>query len=281
MTARDRTHASWEARPRRSPTRGRQPRSRRARAVSRRGAAHVALGGRARPGRHRPAGDLAERRGDRAHRHGVPAADVVDRRRPGGAERPQGRVDRVVDVGEVAGGRAVAVDREGAAARERLAHPAHRHVGPLAGSVDREEAQPHAAQAAGLGERGQILARPLDHPVGGDRPRGRAVLARRAAAGVPVHRRGRRPDEPRHAGIEGRADEPVGRVEVVAQARPEPVAEAAAHPGPAGEVHQPRAAAQRPPPGRPRPGRPRRGRSAARRRGGRGSPPCPPWGTGR
>ena len=31
-----------------------------------------------------------------------------------------------------------------------------------------------------------------------------------------------------------------------------------------------------PPPGRPRPGRPRRGRGAARRRGGRGSPPCRP-----
>jgi hypothetical protein len=94
------------------------------------------------------------------------AADVVDRRRTAGDSGAHRRVDGVGDVGEVAGLRAVAVERERRAGEERLAEPPHRHVRALARPEDGEVAQPDRRQPVRAVDLREVLARMLRHAVG-------------------------------------------------------------------------------------------------------------------
>ena len=121
---------------------------------------------------------------------------------------------------------AVAVEVERPALGESKSHAREGHVRALPRAEGVEVAQdddvePEAPRICP----GEVLARQLGDPVGGDRPRLR-VLGRREALGVAVHGgRGRVDDA--HAALDGRLEQALGGEHVVAHVVREDVAEAA------------------------------------------------------
>ena len=103
----------------------------------------------------------------------------------------------VVDVGELADLRAVAVTRERGAVDRGLAQPVDRHVGPLPRTEHREVPQRDRVHAPVLGvQAAEVLGRELGHAVRAERL-GQVGLDRRVARLVAVHRRRRRVDDAR------------------------------------------------------------------------------------
>ena len=197
----------------------------------------------------RPARDLLEQRDRLVHRGLERAADVV--RAAAALHRRDRPVDDVADIRPAARLRAVAVELEGAAGREREGDSRERHVGPLARPERVEVAQHHAVEAELARVRSrEVLAPELRDPVRRERAR-RRLLGRRVALGGAVDRRRRREDD-LHAVAHRSLEDALRREQVPAQVRREDVAEAA-HAGLPGEVEHPvgtRRSRRRPRPGR-------------------------------
>jgi hypothetical protein len=142
-------------------------------------------------------------------------------------------VDNVVDIGEVAGLLAVAVDHDRPAGESSLHEPPEPHVGTLPGPIDGEVAQdgdPHRRHAGvGIGE-AQVLGGELAHPVWGHRT-GRGVLGRGVARGVAVDAGRRGEDQPRNRGLDTALEQSLGGEHVVMDVRGELAAPGAADAG--------------------------------------------------
>src|SRR5207244_8601494 len=103
-------------------------------------AAHVTGGRRAERHVEQPSGHALEQ-GERLAQARLLAAADVEGRAGARVERPDRRADDIRDVREAARLAAVAVDLEGATAREGVDRARERHVGTLARPVDREVAE--------------------------------------------------------------------------------------------------------------------------------------------
>ncbi len=169
-------------RPSASPTVGAQPSSRLGPLDGAAGAVGVAAGRRAVLDGDLDAEGLGRQLQQLLHRHLGAAGYVEDRAQfevgLGGGE---GGGHHVVDEGEVAHRRAVAVEREPGAVEAGLEDPVDGHVGPLPGPVDGEVAQGDGGHApVGGVEPAQVLAGQLSHAVG-EVGRREVVLAGRVA----------------------------------------------------------------------------------------------------
>ncbi len=222
---------------RRRPTRGRQPRLRRARVVSALVRVTSPAAASCRVTAYGPPGQAPHGVDQRGQARLLAAADVEHRRGAGRRHGPDRGVDGVVDVGEVPGLSPVAVERERRAVERRLAEPADRHVGPLAGPVDREVAQPDHLEAEMAVHVGEPLARALGDAVRRARRGRRGVLAERRVAGASPYTDDDEAYTTRGqpAAVRG-LEHALGGEDVVVQVAVEARAEAGPHAGLGGEV---------------------------------------------